>query len=88
MGREKGKGRGLSAGRKTWPGNPLEWDSGRGAQGLRSGRKSRGDCQGVGGGVDSPKGTDTPGVEELPWGDETSGVSPEGDGVLGLDSRG
>ena len=44
---------------------------------------SGGDCQGVGGGVKSPRGTDTPGVEELLWGDKTSGVIPEGDGVTG-----
>ena len=47
-----------------------------------------GDCQGVEGEVESPRGIDTPGVEELPWGDETSRVTPEGDGVAGADVKG
>ena len=47
-----------------------------------------GDRQGVGGGVESPRGTDNPGVEELPRGDKTSGVTPEGDVVPGADGRG
>ena len=33
-------------------------------------------------------GIDTPGVEELPRGDETSGGTPEGDGVPGEDGQG
>ena len=35
-----------------------------------------------------PQGIDTPGVEEFPWGDKTSGVPIEGKGVLGEDGRG
>ena len=48
----------------------------------------RGDCQGVGGGVESPSGTNTPGVEELPRGDKSSGVTLEGNGVTGSDRQG
>ena len=40
------------------------------------------------GGVESPHGIDTPRVEELPWGDETSGVIPEGEGLPREDGRG
>ena len=42
-----------------------------------------GDHQGVVGGVESLRGTDTPGVEELPQGDKTSGVTLNGDGIPG-----
>ena len=49
---------------------------------------SKGDCQVVGGVVKSPRGTNTPGVEELLRGDETSRVTLEGDGVPGTDRRG
>ena len=48
---------------------------------------SGGGRQGVEGGVESPLGIDTPGVEELPQGDDTSGVTPEGDRVPGEDGR-
>ena len=34
------------------------------------------------------QGIDTPGVEELPQGDEILGVTPKGDGVQGEDRRG
>ena len=44
--------------------------------------------QGVGGGIESPQGINTPGVEELPRGDETSGVPTEGEVVPGEDGRG
>ena len=47
-----------------------------------------GDRQGVGGGVELPRGTNTPGVEELPWGNQTSGVTLEGDKVPGEDGQG
>ena len=47
-----------------------------------------GDCQGVDVGIESPRGTKTPGVEGLPWGDETSGVTPKGDRLTGGDGRG
>ena len=36
----------------------------------------RGDCQGFVGGVELPRGIDTPGVEELLRGGKTSGVTP------------
>ena len=48
----------------------------------------RGYHQGVGGGVELPQGIGTPGVEALPWGDETPGVATEGDGVMGEYGRG
>ena len=44
-------------------------------------------CQGVGGGVQLPGGINTPGVEELPVGDENSGVTPKGDRVPGADGQ-
>ena len=47
-----------------------------------------GDWKGVGGGVKLPRGINTPGVEEFPWWDETSRVTPEGDRVLGEYGRG
>ena len=47
-----------------------------------------GDRQGVGGGVELPRGINTPRVEELPQGDETFKVTPEGDGVPGADGQG
>ena len=47
-----------------------------------------GDLQGVGGVVDSPRGIDTPGVEELSRWEENSIVTPKGDVVLGADGRG
>ena len=37
--------------------------------------------QGVVGRVKSPRGTNTPRVEDLPRGEEISRVTPEGDGV-------
>ena len=46
------------------------------------------DRQGVVGGVESTKGIDTHEVGELPWGDKTSGVTLEGDGVPGTDGLG
>ena len=46
------------------------------------------DCQGVGGGVDLPRGTETTGVEELPRGDKTFRVTPKGDIVPGEDTQG
>ena len=42
-----------------------------------------GDCQGGERGVELPRGTDTPGVEELPQGYKKSGVTPKGNGVPG-----
>ena len=50
--------------------------------------KPRGGCQGVGGGVESPQGIDTPGVEDLPREDKTSGVPTKGEGVPGEDRQG
>ena len=46
-----------------------------------------GDRQVVGGGVKSPRGTDTPGVEDFPWGDKTSKVTLEGGEEPGADIR-
>ena len=46
------------------------------------------ECQGVLGRVESPRGVDTPGMEELPQGYETSGVNPEGDVVPGANGQG
>ena len=45
-------------------------------------------CQGVGGGVELPRGINTPGVEELPQGDETYGVTLKDYGVPGADGQG
>ena len=42
----------------------------------------------MGGGFELPRGTDTPGVEELPQEGETSRVTLEGDGVPGADGQG
>ena len=47
-----------------------------------------GDRQGVGGGVESPQGIDTPGVDALPRGDETPGVTAPGERVPGEGGRG
>ena len=47
-----------------------------------------GDRQGVGGGVEFPRGNDTPGVEELPRGYKTSGGTPEGNIIPGEDIQG
>ena len=47
-----------------------------------------GNHQGVGGRVKSPQGIDTPGVEELPRGDETSGVTPRETECQGRMDRG
>ena len=46
------------------------------------------DRQKVGRGIKLPGGPETPGVEGLPRGDETSRVTPDGDGVPGEDGRG
>ena len=58
-------------------------EASRVAKNLRGGYR-----QGVGGGVESPSGINTPGVKELHRGDKTSRVTPEGDGVPGEDGRG
>ena len=50
-------------------------DEERGSEALRSGRKTQGSHQGVGGGVKLPQGIDTPGVTEFPWGDKTPGAT-------------
>ena len=47
-----------------------------------------GDRQGVGRGFESLRGTDTPGVEKFPWGEETSGVTLEGNRVPGTYGQG
>ena len=48
-------------------------EGGRKASGVAE--KPQGSRQGVGGGVESPQGTNTPIVTELPQGDETPGVT-------------
>ena len=47
-----------------------------------------GERQGVGGGVESPQGIDTPGVDALPRRGENPGVENNGDRVTGEDGRG
>ena len=47
-----------------------------------------GDRQGVVGGVEFLRGTDTLVVEEFPWGYETSGVTLEGKDVPGVEKQG
>ena len=59
-----------------------------GREAFRVAENPGGDRQGVGGRVELPRGIYTPQVEELPWGDETSEVTPEGDGFPGEDRRG
>ena len=54
-----------------------------GGEASRVAENPGGGSQGVGGGVESPQGIDTPGVEELPRGGETSGVTPKRDKVPG-----
>ena len=61
-------------------------EGGRKASGMEE--KPREDCQGVGGRFESPRDIDTPGLEELPQGDETSGVTPEGYRVPGEGEQG
>ena len=51
-------------------------------------KNPRGNRQGVGGGVDSPRGTNIPRVEEFPWRDEIYGVNLKGDRVWGEDGQG
>ena len=85
-------------GAKKWE---MEWVAGRRgnlaseSSRVRNGKESPeasgveenswGDCQGVGGGLDLPRGTNTPRVEELPRGGKISRVTLEADGVLGAD---
>ena len=45
----------------------------------------QGSCQGLGGGVESPQGTDTPVVADLPRGDETPRVTTAVKVVMGED---
>ena len=59
-----------------------------GPEASRVAENSGGDCQGLGGGVEFPRGTDTPRLEEFPRGDSTSGVTLKGNGVPGADRRG
>ena len=61
---------------------------GGGSEAYGVAEKSRRDHQGVGGGVESPQGIDTPAVDALPWGDETPGVATEDEGVTGEDGQG
>ena len=89
MGLGKGKGRVLPAGRENPDGKSSVVggrEEGRKASGLAE--NPRGDCQGVGERFELPRGIDTLVVEELPWRDKTSGVTPEGDRVPGADRWG
>ena len=61
-------------------------EGGREASGVAE--NPRGYCQGVGGGVESPQGIDTPGVAEFTRGDETPRATTAGEGVPGEDGRG
>ena len=63
-----------SAGESSEVGNR---ERGREASGVAE--NSGGDREGVGGGVELPRGIGTPGVEEFPLGDETSEVTPAGE---------
>ena len=78
MGRNNGKWRGFPASEYSGVGGS---EGGREPSGVAE--NLGGDRQGVGGGVELPRGINTPGVEELPRGDETPGVTPEGDRVPG-----
>ena len=63
-----------------------EGDGGRAASGVAD--KLGGGRHGVGGGVESPQGADTPGMEEGPRGDETLGSPTASQGRRGEDGRG
>ena len=79
MGRKRGKGRGSSAIGKIRLMSPLEWETKRGGPRPPEWRKtSRGIAKEREGGAELPRGTNTPGVEELPQGEETFGVTLEG----------
>ena len=66
MGREEEKRQGTLAGEYSGVGNGEG-----GHEASRVAENHRRDRQGVGGKVESPKGINTPGVEELPRGDKT-----------------
>ena len=67
----------------------LEWVAERGAESPPEWRKtSEGIDREWEGGSSIPRVINTPGVEEIPWGDKTSGVTSEGDVVPGEDGRG
>ena len=69
MGRNKGKGRGFLAGKEIRPASPLEWGAVgdvREASGVAE--HPGGDCQGLGWGVELPRGIDTPRVDEFSGG--------------------
>ena len=51
-------------------------------------KNTRGSRQGVGGGVELPQGTDTPGVAEVPRGDKTPGLTIAGEGEPRKDRQG
>ena len=59
-----------------------------GREASRVAENPQGSCQGVGRGVKSPQGNNTPGVTELPQEDKNPRVTTEGEGVLGEDGRG
>ena len=62
-------------GLQSGPQVPQRGGRGGEARGLRRGGKPTGVLAGSGRGVESPQGTDTPGLAELPWGNKTPGVT-------------
>ena len=83
-GRQRGP-RGLRSG-TGFPRSGGREGGGRKASGVAE--NPQGSRQGVGGGVESPQGTNTPGVTELPRGGETPGVTTAGEGAPREDGRG
>ena len=63
-------------------------DKGGGCEAYIVAGNPRGYRQGVGGGVESPQGIDTPEVDGFPWGDKTPGVATKSKGVTREDGRG
>ena len=86
MGRKKGTGIGSPDGGKTRPERHTEWEKEREDPRPPEWRKTTGGKrQGVGFGIELPRGTNNPGVEELSWGDNTFRMTLEGNRVPGAD---
>ena len=60
----------------------------RGREAYKVAGNPGGDREGVGGGVESPQGIDTPRVDALTWGDKTPEVDTKGNGVMREDGQG
>ena len=76
-------------GRETRPVSCPEWERKRSTPRPPECQKTLGGGrQGLGGGVQLPRGNDNPGVKELPQGDKTSRVTFEGNGVPEVDRQG